>query len=43
MRSKNDIVSLLGSNNTNMKTLKSNTNIFNAHNIDNIKDEQIFI
>ena len=42
-RSKNDIVSLLGSNNTNMKTLKSNTNIFNAHDIDNIKGEEIYV
>ena len=42
-RSKNDIVSLLGSNNTNMKTLNSNTNLFNAHNIDNIKKEQIYV
>ena len=42
-RSKNDIVSLLGSNNNNMKTLNTNTNLFNAHNIDNIKNEKIFV
>ena len=42
-RSKNDIVSLLGSGATNMKTLDKNTNILNAHDVDNVKDSKIFI
>ena len=42
-RSKNDIVSLLGSGATNMKTLDKNTNILNAHDINNIKESKIFI
>ena len=27
----------------NMRTINKNTNLFNAHGVDNIKDEQIFI
>ena len=42
-RSKNDIVSLLGSGATNMKTLDKNTNILNAHDVDNVKESNIFI
>jgi len=42
-RSKNDIVSLLGSGATNMKTLDKNTNILNAHDVDNVKESKIFI
>lgn len=42
-RSKNDVVSLLGSNSTNMTTLNKKTNIFNAHDVDNVKNEGIFI
>ena len=45
-RTKNDVVSVLGVLNKNMTTL-SNRNLFkdplNAHNIDNISNEQIFI
>ena len=45
-RSKGDVVSLLGANATHMKTLKSKSSPFDilgAHNIDNIKDENIFV
>jgi hypothetical protein len=42
-RRKNDIVSLLGSGATNMKTLDKNTNILNAHDVDNVKESKIFI
>lgn len=45
-RTKNDIVSVLGAFNNNMTTL-TNKNLFkdplNAHNVNNIKDEEIFI
>lgn len=42
-RSKNDIVSLLGSGANNMKTLDKNTNILNAHDVDNVRESKIFI
>jgi hypothetical protein len=42
-RVKNDVISGLGSKNSNMRTINKNTNLFNAHGVDNIKDEQIFI
>jgi hypothetical protein len=42
-RSKNDIVSLLGSGATNMKTLDKNTNILNAHDVDNSRDLPVFV
>jgi predicted alpha/beta-fold hydrolase len=43
-RSKGDLVSLLGSKATHMKTLDHNTsNSLQAHNVSNIKDENIYV